>query len=71
MRKIGIKYARFHPDAVDVKKRFIAVRNLATWRAVLDEFYKHDVPGVRPPRDSADEVNDGGATNCDPAEAAA
>ena len=60
MRKIGIKYARFHPLAIDVKKRFIAVRNLATWRAVLHDFYQSDAAGVRPPRDSADEVNDGG-----------
>ena len=67
MRKIGIKYARFHPLAVDVKKRFIAVRNLATWRAVLDDFYQSDAPGVRPPRDSADEVNDGGNPDaCEP-----
>ena len=69
MRKTGIKYARFHPEAAAVKARFVAVRNLATWRAVLDEFYAADAPGVRPPRESFDEVNDGGgaAVSCAPA----
>src|SRR5690606_3793228 len=67
MRKIGIKYARFHPLGPEVKRRFIAVRGLDTWRAVLDEFYAHDAPGVRPPRDVVDEVND----TCEPAAAGA
>ena len=58
MRKIGIKYARFHPFAADVKKRFIAVASLPDWQSVLDEFYAHDAPGVRPPRLAVDEVND-------------
>ena len=66
MRKIGIKYARFHPQAPEVKKRFIAVRGLVTWRGVLDDFYAHDSPGVRPLRDAVDEVN-----TCDPAAPAA
>jgi nifR3 family TIM-barrel protein len=64
MRKLGIKYARFHPAAADVKKRFIDVRTLADWRGVLDDFYTHDAPGVRPPREVVDEVND---TSCEPA----
>jgi tRNA-dihydrouridine synthase len=58
MRKIGIKYARFHPAGASVKKRFIQVRSLADWQAVLAEFYAHDGPGVRPPRLAVDEVND-------------
>lgn len=58
MRKIGIKYARFHPAAAEVKKRFIEVRALADWQAVLADYYTHDGPGVRPPRLAVDEVND-------------
>ena len=58
MRKIGIKYARFHPLAAEVKKRFIAVASLADWQGVLREFYSHDAPGIRPPRHAVDEVND-------------
>jgi tRNA-dihydrouridine synthase len=58
MRKIGLKYARFHPAATEVKKHFIAVRSLADWQAVLKDLYAVDGPGVRPPRDAADEVND-------------
>ncbi|MEL7239791.1 MAG: tRNA-dihydrouridine synthase, partial [Planctomycetota bacterium] len=56
MRKLGIKYARFHPDAADVKKRFIATKCLADWSAVLADFYDRDGPGVRPPREIVDEV---------------
>ena len=63
MRKIGIKYARFHPAAAEVKSRFIGVRSLDTWRAVIDEFYATDGPGQRPPREAVDEVN----VSCEPA----
>ena len=66
MRKIGIKYARFHPDAMAVKARFIATRSLADWRAAVAEHYAADGPGVRPTRESVDEVNAG----CAPAGAA-
>ena len=59
MRKMGIKYARFHPDAAAVKSRFIAVRSLGDWSGVLAEFYATDAPGVRPPRESADETSCG------------
>jgi tRNA-dihydrouridine synthase len=57
MRKMGIKYARFHPEAGAVKARFVQVRSMDTWRAVIDDFYAVDGPGVRPPRDVVDEVN--------------
>ncbi|MBG80817.1 MAG: tRNA-dihydrouridine synthase [Phycisphaerales bacterium] len=39
MRKFGIKFSTHHPDPETVRKRFIAVRSLSEWRAVLDEFY--------------------------------
>jgi tRNA-dihydrouridine synthase len=57
MRKMGIKYARFHPLAGEVKKAFIEVRSLRDWSAVLDRFYAHDGPGVWPAADAVDEVN--------------
>lgn len=57
MRKIGIKYARFHPEAAAVKQRFIAVRSLADWAGTVRDFYAHDGPGVRPAREVVDEVN--------------
>ncbi len=46
MRKFGIKFSRHHPQTQAIAKAFIAVKNLADWRAVLDEFYAHDGPGV-------------------------
>ena len=67
MRKMGIKYSRFHPERGAVKKRFINVRSLRDWSAVLDEFYATDGPGVWPADGSEDEVNDGGATSCEAA----
>ena len=57
MRKMGIKYSRFHPDAPDVKRDFIAVQSLRDWTAVLDRHYAADGPGVWPAAAAADEVN--------------
>lgn len=57
MRKMGIKYARFHPLAAEVKKAFIEVRSLRDWSAVLDRYYAADGPGVWPGQDAVDEVN--------------
>jgi nifR3 family TIM-barrel protein len=59
MRKMGIKYSRFHPLAADVKAAFINVKSLGDWTAVLDSFYAADGPGVWPDPRSADEVNAG------------
>ncbi|MGE5608001.1 MAG: tRNA dihydrouridine synthase [Bacillota bacterium] len=58
MRKMGIKYARFHPSAAEVKQDFINVSSLRTWQAVLDKWYTHDGPGRWPDPKAADEVND-------------
>jgi tRNA-dihydrouridine synthase B len=58
MRKQGIKYSRFHPEAARVKQAFIQVSGLRQWQAVLDEFYATDAPGVWPSPTAADEVND-------------
>jgi tRNA-dihydrouridine synthase B len=57
MRKMGIKYSRFHPQADLVKQAFIAVHSLRDWTAVLDQWYAHDAPGVWPDPLAADEVN--------------
>jgi len=39
MRKFGVRFAAHHPDSETVRKRFIAVKNLDDWRAVLDDHY--------------------------------
>lgn len=57
MRKMGIKYARFHPEALQVKKEFIDVHSLRDWKSVLDRWYATDGPGVWPAPDAANEVN--------------
>jgi hypothetical protein len=57
MRKMGIKYSRFHPDSAEVKRDFIEVHSLRDWTRVLDKWYTTDVPGVWPAADAADEVN--------------
>jgi tRNA-dihydrouridine synthase len=57
MRKMGIKYSRFHPRAGEVKSAFIEVQTLADWTSVLDRFYSSDGPGVWPAANAADEVN--------------
>ena len=59
MRKMGIKYSRFHPASREVKNAFIAVHSLRDWTNVLDRWYTTDGPGVWPAPDAADEVNTG------------
>jgi tRNA-dihydrouridine synthase B len=58
MRKMGIKYSRFHPQHEVVKKQFIAVRSQREWDAVLNQWYADDGPGIWPSARAADEVND-------------
>jgi tRNA-dihydrouridine synthase B len=57
MRKMGIKYSRFHPNAAEVKSAFILVKSLRDWTGVLERFYSADGPGVWPDPRAADEVN--------------
>jgi hypothetical protein len=54
---MGIKYARFHPNADDVKAEFINVRSLRDWKSVLEKWYATDAAGVWPDPRAADEVN--------------
>jgi len=49
MRKIGIKYAKLHPNGKDVWREFIAVRNQRDWDEVLAKHYAADAAGIRPP----------------------
>jgi tRNA-dihydrouridine synthase B len=66
MRKMGIKYSRFHPHHLDVKKAFIEVHSLTDWQRVLDEHYGGGGAGVWPAKDAVDEVNEGtGAEGCE------
>ncbi|MGB7160790.1 MAG: tRNA-dihydrouridine synthase family protein [Tepidisphaeraceae bacterium] len=59
MRKMGIKYSRFHPKSPEVKDDFIAVHSLRDWTNVLDRWYSIEGPGVWPDPRAADEVNAG------------
>ena len=54
---MGIKYSRFHPQADQVKREFIAVHSLRDWQAVLAKWYAAEGPGVWPAANAADEVN--------------
>ena len=57
MRKMGIKYSRFHPAGDEVKREFIAVHSLRDWSNVLAKWYSVEGPGVWPAENAADEVN--------------
>jgi tRNA-dihydrouridine synthase B len=57
MRKMGIKYSRFHRDGDQVKREFIEVQSLRDWTNVLNRWYASDGPGVWPAANAADEVN--------------
>jgi tRNA-dihydrouridine synthase B len=65
MRKMGIKYSRFHPLAQDVKTDFIAVHSLRDWTNVLNKWYGSEGPGVWPNAAAADEVNGGEMQSCE------
>ena len=64
MRKQGIKYARFHPEADQVKKQFVNISSITDFARVIDTWYADDRPGVWPAADAADEVNAGAAAGC-------
>jgi nifR3 family TIM-barrel protein len=59
MRKMGIKYSRFHPEHSLVKNDFIAVHGLRDWGNVLSKWYATDGAGAWPDAKAADEVNSG------------
>jgi nifR3 family TIM-barrel protein len=61
MRKMGIKYSRFHPESVQVKREFIEVCGLRDWQGVLERWYAEDSPGVWPGATASDEVNESDA----------
>ena len=65
MRKMGIKYSRFHPSAAEVKTDFIAVHSLRDWSNVLSKWYATDGQGVWPNPNAADEVNAGADMSCE------
>jgi nifR3 family TIM-barrel protein len=48
MRKFGIKYARLHPQAEEVRQAFIAVTKAREWLPVLEKWYAEDLPGIWP-----------------------
>jgi tRNA-dihydrouridine synthase B len=52
MRKFGIKYARLHPQSLEVRDAFVSVREPDDWLAVLDHWYAEDLPGRHPEADA-------------------
>jgi tRNA-dihydrouridine synthase B len=65
MRKMGIKYSRFHPEADKVKRDFIDVHSLRDWTNVLERWYANEGGGVWPAVNAADEVNSGDLQSCE------
>ena len=57
MRKMGIRYTRFHPQSEEVKKAFIQVVSLRDWQHVLAQWYSTDGAGIQPQAASVDLVN--------------
>jgi tRNA-dihydrouridine synthase len=48
MRKFAIKYSQLHPNYVEIRADFCAVREPGGWRGVLDRWYSSDAPGIYP-----------------------
>jgi tRNA-dihydrouridine synthase B len=57
MRKMAIKYARFHPQSHDVKRDFVNLTSLTDWQRTIEKWYSVDAPGANPKIDAVDEVN--------------
>jgi tRNA-dihydrouridine synthase B len=51
MRKFAIKYSQLHPQHMEVRADFCAVKVPGAWRDVLAKWYAADGPGVHPPID--------------------
>lgn len=49
LRKFGIKYSASHPKFAEVRPAFTKIRAFEDWKAVVDEWYAEDAPGVYPP----------------------
>src|SRR3954471_14247180 len=58
MRKMGIKYSRFHPQAAAVKRGFIDVQSLRDGGGVRERWYGGEGEGVWPAERAVDEVNE-------------
>ena len=67
MRKFAIKYARLHPQHIEVRDAFVKIRNPGQWQEVLAKWYAEDLSGVYP---TADEVGTPGAQGKAPLPAA-
>jgi tRNA-dihydrouridine synthase B len=52
MRKFAIKYARLHPNHIEVREEFCRVEEPGGWRGVLEKWYAADGSGVHPPIES-------------------
>ncbi len=48
MRKFGIKYSALHPQHEQVREAFTKIRNRDDWDAVLENWYRDDLPGCYP-----------------------
>jgi hypothetical protein len=57
MRKFAIKYAKLHPESLDVRNAFIAAKNSQEWQGVLSKHYCKDGPG-RDPSNDIDETTE-------------
>jgi len=52
MRKFGAKYAASHPQFEQVREAFVRIRTAVDWQAVLVHWYRDDLPGRYPPRET-------------------
>ena len=48
MRKFAIKYSALHPLFEEVRAAMVKAKDVGQWRAVLEQWYREDLPGVHP-----------------------
>jgi len=48
VRSVGMRYARFHPSAPEVRQAFIDARTRETMDALFNRYYHDDQPGIWP-----------------------
>lgn len=56
LRRFAFKYARLHPQNLELRDAFARMRTIDDWETILLQYYSDDRPGQYP--DSADETSD-------------
>ncbi len=64
LRKFGIRYAMWHPEAEKVRNAFIDVQNPEQWHHTVTQWYSEDRPGNYPEWKEGENMSDSETCEC-------